>query len=235
MAQWFYLILDVLTILFPLLWTWDKRIGFRRWLRPIFLGILVANMIYWPWDVWFTADGVWGFNDDFHLPFTLFHLPLEEWLWFIVTPYACFFILASVHYFKHRLPVFPHRWIHIGLGVLIGMIAIWADGIYTQMAFGVASVSMLISAFRHVNWSWFWLMYAITLIPFFIFNSALTGAFTADPVVWYNHAENLGIRMGTIPLEDSLYLLAYLQIIFLFVGNLVTETPDKRSTGSITV
>jgi lycopene cyclase domain-containing protein len=49
------------------------------------------------------------------------------------------------------------------------------------------------------------------LIPFFIVNGVLTGSWIDNQVVWYNDAENLGIRMGTIPVEDSIY--AYSMIL----------------------
>jgi hypothetical protein len=33
----------------------------------------------------------------------------------------------------------------------------------------------------------------------------LTGTWLPEPIVWYNDAENLGLRVGTIPVEDSVY------------------------------
>ena len=47
----------------------------------------------------------------------------------------------------------------------------------------------------------FLISYAIVLIPFLIVN----GFLTAIPVVLYNDAENLGIRIYTIPFEDAFY------------------------------
>ena len=53
-------------------------------------------------------------------------------------------------------------------------------------------------------------MYFVTLIPFFIVNGLLTGSFIPEEVVYYNDAENLGIRLGTIPIEDTVYGLLML-------------------------
>ena len=59
----------------------------------------------------------------------------------------------------------------------------------------------------------FYRAYLVSLIPFFIVNGILTSL----PVVMYNDSENLGIRIFTIPIEDTMYsLLLLLMNIVLF-------------------
>jgi lycopene cyclase domain-containing protein len=57
---------------------------------------------------------------------------------------------------------------------------------------------------------YFWLAYFVHLIPFFIVNGILTGMATTSPIVWYNNAETLGVRIFTIPIEDAVYALTCL-------------------------
>jgi len=47
--------------------------------------------------------------------------------------------------------------------------------------------------------------YTLLLIPFLITNGILTGYGLEEEVVWYNDAENLGVRLVTIPIEDIFY------------------------------
>ena len=59
-------------------------------------------LLFIPWDIWFTDIGVWWFRDDYITGWKIFLLPIEEWLFFIVVPYACIFIYEVLIYFIKR-------------------------------------------------------------------------------------------------------------------------------------
>jgi lycopene cyclase domain-containing protein len=56
----------------------------------------------------------------------------------------------------------------------------------------------------------FLLAYLVSMIPFLIVNGLLTGSFLEEPIVWYDDSQNLGIRIFTIPVEDTIYSLMML-------------------------
>jgi len=60
---------------------------------------------------------------------------------------------------------------------------------------------------------YFFQAYAISLIPFLIVNGVLTNGIariSSEPVVWYNNAENLSLRIIGIPVEDFFYSMLLL-------------------------
>jgi lycopene cyclase domain-containing protein len=59
---------------------------------------------------------------------------------------------------------------------------------------------------------YFWFAYLVHLIPFLVVNGVLTGAVTPEPVVFYNTNEIIGLRIITIPIEDTIYALTCLLI-----------------------
>ena len=98
--------------------------------------------------------------------------------------------------------------IAIGLMALgIAMVFLFWGRLYTMSSFGLMVVLLGLHVFIFKS-AWlgrFFVAFLVSLIPFVIVNGVLTGAVTDAPVVWYNDAENLGLRFGTIPMDDFVY------------------------------
>ena len=171
--------------------------------------------VFIPWDVIFTINGVWGFNSDYFFGFEIFSLPLEEWLFFICIPFACVFThYALLLYFPNlKLNKVATKAISISLVLILFILALANyDKWYTLVNFSLAiPLTWLVYKYNPQLLQHFFLTFLVMLIPFFIVNGVLTGSWIDNQVVWYNDAENLGIRMGTIPVEDSIY--AYSMIL----------------------
>lgn len=217
--KYYYLLLDLLSVAYPLAQSFEKKLMFYKKWRFLLPGVLAANLIYIPWDIWFTHKGVWGFNEKYITGLSLWGLPIEEWLFFVAIPFACFFIYEVALYFFKPKP-FKTAPLYHGILALVLLILGFRnmDHTYTAITFWGCAFTLLIAGqvIPRARWSYFWIMYGLSLIPFLLVNGALTGSFTPEPVVWYNNAENLGIRLFTIPVEDTVYLLFYLLIIYMF-------------------
>ena len=171
--------------------------------------------VFIPWDVIFTINGIWGFNPDYFLNTKILSLPLEEWLFFICIPFACVFThYALLLYFpKMKLGENSSKSIAVGLMLTLVFVLIFNyDKWYTLVNFSLAiPLTLIVLKYNPKLLQHFFLTFLVMLIPFFIVNGVLTGSCIENQVVWYNNAENLGIRMGTIPVEDSIY--AYSMIL----------------------
>lgn len=189
----------------PLALSFDGRVNFyKKWKFALQAGIIVA-IPFVVWDSLFTKHSFWGFNSERILGVKFFDLPIEEISFFIVIPFCCVFIAELLSFFNYQFP--GKFWDKLSLLIGIGLFCIgirFFDQWYTLLSFGLGGLSILVLFFmKAINWNRFWLLYLIHLIPFLVVN----GFLTFYPVVWYNNAENLGIRIGTIPIEDTSYSL----------------------------
>lgn len=216
-----YLFLELLIIIFPLILSFDKKMRFyRRW-KSVFISIILVGTVFVTWDIYFTRSGVWGFNPEYHASIVLFNLPLEEWLFFIVVPYASIFIHYSLEFVHPRLVLSSHltRVIAVILIVTLILVALFnSDKIYTfttciitAFVTGYAATGKMIILRRY------FISFLIIIIPFLIFNGIWTGMFIKDEVFWYNDSYNLGIRIFSMPIEDLVYGFTLLLLVLLCI------------------
>jgi lycopene cyclase domain-containing protein len=192
----------------------------KRW-KAIFPSILITAIVFIIWDIFFTKIGVWHFNPRYHSGIEFFGLPIEEWLFFICIPYASIFIHFAFHYFYPKVSLSNRvvkiiYWILIL--ILIPTIVLNYDKWYTAVNYSLLVVVLTIAFIRFRNiLNTFFITFLIILIPFSIVNGILTGSFIEQPVVYYNNAENLGIRFGTIPVEDIGYAFTMLLMSLILI------------------
>lgn len=205
-----YLLINFLTVIFPVLLSFDKRVAFHKSWKFIWPGMAITGLVFLFWDVLFTLKGVWSFNENYVVGIRFWGLPLEEILFFLTVPFSCIFIYACLNYYvKWSMPTDIARWLSNLMIVLsIVMFTTYTDRLYTTVTFGLLFV-MVIAVQYGFKSAWlprFYMAYIVSLLPFYIVNGILTSV----PIVLYNNAENTGKRVGTIPFEDHFYSLALL-------------------------
>lgn len=208
MKSYTYLFIDISTILVPLVFSLHPKLRFdKQW--PNFIpSLLIVGAVFLIWDEYFTRIGVWGFNPDYLIGVSVFNLPLEEVLFFVCIPYACVF---TYHCFNkldiNPMPKNSGKWITIILVLGSAVVLVFNFGkFYTTSTFLLLVLSLIyLQWVRKVNLTSFYFSYLVLLLPFALTNGILTGSFIESEVVWYNDLENIGLRIGTIPVEDIFY------------------------------
>ena len=203
-----------MSFLVPFLYSFENRMKYiKRW-KAVFSAILITAVFFIIWDILFTEIRVWSFNPRYHSGIEFFGLPIEEWLFFICIPYASIFIHFAFHYFYPKVSLSDKtvRTIYwILLMLLLPTIIFYYDRWYTAVNYSLLILVLTYTVFKVPNiLNTFFITFLIILIPFALVNGILTGSFIDEPVVIYNNAENLGIRLGTIPIEDIGYAFSML-------------------------
>lgn len=210
-------------VFFPVfLLSFDKKVYYAsRWKYLIPSTLLIA-FPFLVWDHFFTYGGVWEFNETYLSGIRIFSLPLEEIMFFVSVPFACIFIYDCINaYFPTISLIKYERTISfslIFLFLIFGLINI--TKMYTVTACLVALLSIIWIKGRGeiLFLSRFYRSFIVVLIPFIITDGILTGGFTNEPIVLYNHDHFSGLRLVSTPAEDFIYGFALLiQVNYLYV------------------
>ena len=202
----------------PLMLSFDKKVAFYKQWKPLFLAMLLPALFYIIWDMLFTKQGIWSFNENYITGIKIYNLPLEEVLFFFVVPYCCVFIYECIKaYFPNIKNSNTAEFLLkiIALVLLITAI-INHEKSYTFYTFFFNGLfifvfSLIRKKITNINIGIMLISYSVVLIPFLIVN----GLLTSIPVVIYNNEENLGFRIFTIPFEDIFYgMLLFMMNIY---------------------
>ena len=207
--------LNIGSVVIPFVYSFHPKLQLHKKFHWLLLSLLLTMGVFIPWDIVFTVNGIWGFNPDYFLDTKILNLPLEEWLFFICIPFACVFThYALLIYFpKMKLNIVNTKRLAIALITVLSIVTLFnLDKCYTLVNFSLAiPLTLIVLKYNSKLLQHFLLTFLVMLIPFFIVNGVLTGSWIVDQVVWYNDTENLGLRISTIPIEDSIY--AYSMIL----------------------
>jgi lycopene cyclase domain-containing protein len=208
-SKWLYLGLNIFTILVPLARSFENRIAYYKSFDSLFKSIAIVGTLFIVWDIWFTQVGVWGFNPKYLSGVNIINLPLEEWLFFVTVPFSCVFIYRVLNYFitTDLLARYHYRLTHFFFAFSLVLAVMHTDRLYTFVNFILLAAYLGWQGY-YLKSPWmgrFYFAYAVIVIPFLIVNGVLTGTGIEEQVVWYNDSQNMGIRMGTIPVEDTFY------------------------------
>ncbi|CAM4319463.1 lycopene cyclase domain-containing protein [Zobellia nedashkovskayae] len=204
-----YLIILLFSLSGPLAFSFEKNLRlYKRW-KYLLPAIAITMFVFVIWDIIFTHNGYWFFNPIYNSGIYINKLPLEEYLFFMVIPYACAFSFYAIqfHFPKFKL---NERWTKVVTFLLVIVSVLMSflcrDYTYTFVVFLVLPVILLLSYYfaREVV-QYYLAIYPILLIPFFIINGILTGTGIEQAVFDYNPQAILGIRILSVPIEDMFY------------------------------
>lgn len=222
------------SVIIPFVFSFDKKVCFFQYWRTLFPSIIITGSFFIAADVFFVTRGVWGFNPAFHSGILILRLPIEEWLFFILIPYACVFThYVFINYFPDaRL---GRRAVNIVSSLiiisLIMLIILNLKRSYTIFICIVQALSIIAVTILNKNLlSSFYISFLVILFPFFLVNSLLTGSFISEPVFWYDESEILGFRILTVPVEDAGFAFSLILLNLLLMSVLKrTDSPEKKS------
>lgn len=221
-----YLVINILIIFFPLLLSFDKKVKFYKYFIPVILSIIIVGVVFLIWDSIAVERGDWSFNKEYVTESNFVNLPFEEILFFITVPYSILFIYECLKHYLKDITYTVNKTVPLILiliFIIFGIIFYPKHYTSTVLIFsGLILFLGFIFMSKVILSKVFFLTVMISYIPFFVVNYILTSI----PIVIYNPAAILGIRILTIPIEDFIYSFSMI-LSWILVYSLIKSRVSK--------
>lgn len=228
-----YLLFNIIVLAGPLIMSFEPNMRFIQHWRSVLIAIILPLIPFILWDSVVTGRH-WHFNEVYTLDARILALPIEEWLFFMTVPYACLFLWSTLQYYEAQYTFLQGRkqsvttvhlllWCCIPAGILL-----FSNGAeYT----GLVGIALGLTAFFDIVVGTYIFSRKMMLVfaPLYILaNGIFNGYLTGRPVLIYNAAYQLDVRIGTIPIEDFGYGAALVAL-----NIIIFEVLQQRKKGSL--
>ncbi|PIF46659.1 lycopene cyclase domain-containing protein [Chryseobacterium sp. 52] len=209
MLHYTYLLINFFTVIICFIFSFHAKIKFNRHFRAFLSASFMVAVVFIIWDAWFTRIGVWWFNDRYLLGVGFLKLPIEEIMFFFCIPFSCVFTYFCLDkFFRLDWKPLPEKiLVIISIISLVILAAYFNDKIYSFITF-ISTAFTLFFLYFILKAGWIGkasFIYLVLMPGFLAVNGILTGTGLESPIVNYNPASIIGLRILTIPLEDTVY------------------------------
>nr|WP_288809449.1 lycopene cyclase domain-containing protein [uncultured Sphingobacterium sp.] len=229
--EYTYSLILFFTVIICFVASFDRRLRFDREFIPFLKASALVAIFFIAWDIWFTSRGVWCFDTRYTIGVVIAGLPLEEWLFFIFIPFSCIFTYFCINKFfrLEQLSAFNNILVFVSVIVCAVVALRYADRIYTVVTAVVTILTLLIFHFvLRVQWiTQASLVFTLLMLGFLPVNGILTGTGLESPIVNYNPADFMGIRILTIPIEDAVYGYSQFLLVLYFFKNFQNKQSEQ--------
>jgi lycopene cyclase domain-containing protein len=185
-------------------------------IKYAFISLGIVAFSFWVMD-WKVTGWFWHFNPRYVSGFYILNLPIEEILFFITVPYSCLFLWVNV---RPKIRYQQLRWIPpILILTFVLLLLNVAPAAYTTSILILLALTILLDLLLKTNLfmdNRFLLFLMIVTMFTFIFNWYLT----ARPVVIYEEMVKTNINILTIPIEDFIYGISLISLVFIIYERL---------------
>jgi len=208
--------------------SFERQIHFVDNWRYAWPAIIIVSIPYLIWDALVTGAH-WRFNEKYTLDFRLAGLPIEEWLFFFTVPFAALFIWEVIGFYYQRdrhLPTLKRLRYALYSVQLLGLLFFVAGKEYTGLMLIFLGGAIIADRVLKTGllWRTKFFVYLAVLIGFIL---VFNGYLTWRPVVLYGETYQLGLRVGTIPIEDFGY-----GISLVFLNTILYEKFKSTAAGA---
>lgn len=198
-----YLYILLASIVVPLFLSFEKRVRYvSQWSAVIKTTVIVA-IPFWIWDVIFTHQGIWGFNESHTIGIEAFGLPIEELLFFIAIPFSTmiFWEISQAYKFYRFFKTYKIFFNFLSI-ISIFLLLYFLSKPYTLIVMIATLCTTYLVSKQSVSFNKNIVFLFFISLPFFFI---VNGLLTSIPIVWYNLADKSGLMIGSIPLEDLFF------------------------------